>query len=904
MCDSRWEKVKEVFQAALERSSGAERERYLSEVCGSDADFRREVLDLLDSFDAADDFLDESPISEVAEAIVGKTENLAAGQQIGRYRIERKLGAGGMGEVYLAHDIELERFVALKILSAAFSNNADRVRRFLQEARAASALNHPNILTIYEIGQSENLRFIVTEYIEGETLRERQRGGEPLALHEILDVFGQTAAALNAAHDAGIVHRDIKPENIMLRLDGLVKVLDFGLAKLVENETAKANSENSKKAQVDTTPGLVMGTVAYMSPEQARGLPTDARTDVWSLGVCLSEIAFGVQPFAGETVSDQIAAILKSEPIFGSQTASPGLRRIVEKCLEKTVEDRYQTIKDFSLDLKSFGKELKFSAEPGLSFAYSSGQKNVGANERSNGKQTDGRVPFSTQNSLPPRSSSAEYVVGEIKKRKFLSASAAGVAVAVMALVLYFSGFSEFSHAKPINSLAVMSFVNESGDADGEYLSDGLSESLINKLSELPQLKVAARGSAFKYKGKDIDLPEVARALNVEAIVTGRVARRGDDLQIAVELIDAADNTQIWGESYRRKASDAQMIQEEIAGTITQKLRLKLSGEQQKRINAPLTASSQAYQLYLNGVFYRRKNGDDNIGKAIELQRQAIALDPNFALAHVELALNQYNLVAIGTVDSQVGLPPVREAVEKALTLDPNLAEAHDLNASLKAAEFDWTGAAEEFQRALEANPNLAAAHTAYADYLSDMGHFDEALREIRRAQEIDPLRAGLFINEAEILHNARRYDQAIAVLERDNLEMKVQPYPLIYLARAYTAKNRFADAIAALRKSFEIGETPTALIHLGRAHALAGERDEALAVLERLNKTAKYVSPAESAILYAALGMREKAFVTLEQALAARDLQLAALKTAPEYDILRDDARFDDLLRRINLSQ
>ena len=521
MPDSQWEKVKEVFQSALERKSGAERERYLNEACGDDAEFRAEVLDLLGSFDEADDFLDESPISEVAEAIVGKQESAFAGQQIGRYRIERKLGAGGMGEVFLARDTELERLVALKILSATFSDNADRVRRFVQEARAASALNHPNILTIHEIGHYENVRFTATEYVEGETLRERQRGDEPLTLNEILDVFSQTSAALSAAHAANVVHRDIKPENIMIRRDGLVKVLDFGLAKLVEErreEEGKTRRGENESALVLsprllfsssprlTSPGMIMGTVACMSPEQARGLATDARTDVWSLGVCLSEIVFNIQPFAGETVSDQIAAILKSEPEFGNKNASPALREIVEKCLEKSVENRYQTIKDFSLDLKSFSKELDFSTDTEFSFA----QKNA-RNTQSNGRQT-AEPAFSTQNSLPPRTSSAEYIAGALKKRKWLSFSAASLTAAVLSLVLYFSIFSGFSHAKPINSLAVLPFANESADAGDEYLSDGLSERLINKLSQLPQLKVASRSSAFRYKGQNADPPEIARA--------------------------------------------------------------------------------------------------------------------------------------------------------------------------------------------------------------------------------------------------------------------------------------------------------------------------------------------------------------------------------------------------------
>ncbi|MDQ4120919.1 MAG: protein kinase [Acidobacteriota bacterium] len=901
MSDPHWEQIKDVFQAALEKPP-SERKRFLREACGADECLRNEVLALLDSFEEADDFMDAPPIGVVAEEIVGTAESLAAGQQIGRYRIERKLGAGGMGEVFLARDDELERPVALKILSAAFSGNPDRIRRFVQEAKAVSALNHPNILTIYEIGQFENWRFIATEYIEGETLRDRIRR-QALDLNEILDIFGQTAAALEAAHRTGIVHRDIKPENIMLRHDGLVKVLDFGLAKLVEKESATVDSKILRKGQFNTTPGLVMGTVAYMSPEQARGLETDARTDVWSLGVCLYETLFGVQPFAGDTVSDQIAGILKNEVHLQSEIAPLELQRIVEKCLEKNAEERYQTIEDFSRDIRNLNKELTFSAERGLSFTEFEKQKAVGERQ-SNGKSIDGRTVFSTQNKIQPPASSAEYVVSEIRKHKFLSFGSSVAVVVVLGLILYSSFFTEVPPAKPINSLAVLPFANDGSDADGEYLSDGLSESLINELSQLPQLKVTARSSAFKYKGKAIDPSEVARALGVQAIVTGRVARRGDDLQISVELIDAENDRQIWGESYRRKIADAQAIQEEIAQTVLRKLRLKLSGNEERHLAGAITNDSRAYQLYLNGIFYRRKNGTENLKKAIEYQNQAIALDPDFALAYAELGVNHYNLVSIGAVEPQTGTALARTAIEKALAINESLAEAHTINAILKELEFDWAGAENEVRRAIELNPNLAGAHSVYAGHLLRMGRFDEALREIKKAQELDPLRTGLIGNEGIILFCARRYDEALVKFERDDPDAATTPFPHIVLARAYAAKKRYADAIAALRKSLDIEVTTSGLIHLGRAYSLAGDRNQALAVLEQLKKTDKYVSPAESAILYDALGDREKAFAALEQAFAERDFQLAALKTDPEYDNLRDDPRFQELLRRINLSQ
>lgn len=916
MSNSHWEKVKDVFQEALEKNSGAEREKYLKEACANDENLLSEVLILLESFEEVDKFLEDSPIGEVAEAIVGKRESFVAGQQFGRYRIEKKLGAGGVGEVFLAFDAELERFVALKILSAEFSGNPDHIRRFLQEARAASALNHPNILTIYESGEIENVRFIAAEFVEGETLRERLRRGQ-LNSDEIFEIFSQTAVALNAAHHAGIVHRDIKPENIMIRADGLIKVLDFGLAKLLsrkseEEKRRKGEGEKGRKGENEpispspllpfspshlppfsqsqlTTPGLVMGTVAYMSPEQARGLPTDERTDIWSVGVCLSETVFGVQPFSGETVSDQIAAILRSEPEPQTKDTSAELQRIIEKCLEKKVENRYQTINDFLKDIKNFHQESEFSfVQTKTSFA--------------NSKQTRRNI------SAPPTVSSAEYIISEIKNHKVSTVTVSIIVAVALGLILYFAVFSSFFSAKPIHSIAVLPFKNESGDANNEYLSDGLSESLINKLSQMSELKVATRSSAFQFKNKTNDTSDIARTLNVEAIVSGRVVKRGDDLQISVELINVAENTQIWGETYRRKIADAQNIQEEIAQIIVQKLQIKPTNAESQKFNSPITKNGQAYQLYLNGVFYRRKNGPENTKTAIEYQNQAIALDPNFALAYAELGLNYYNFVGNGWTDSQTGLPPARQAIEKALSLNDSLAEAHDINSSLKALEFDWTGAETEIRRAIELNPNLASAHTYYAELLSTFGRFEQALDEVKKAQTLDPLRIGLVSFEAEILFRARRYDESQATHERSNPEAANETFALVNRARVAAAKNRYAEAIELLKKSLAKDETTRCLIHLGRIYALTGEHEKAFDILERLTEIKrlkeadKYVSPAELAILYAALGMREPAFKSLEQAFAERDLMLPLIKIEPEYDSLRDDPQFSDILRRINL--
>ncbi len=889
MSDLRWEKTKDIFQNALEKTSGAARETYLDEACGADADLRGKVQVLLDSFAEAEGFLDESPIAEVADAIVGGRESFTAGQQFGRYRIERKLGAGGAGEVFLARDAELERYVALKILSAEFSGNPDHIRRFLQEARAASALNHPNILTIYESGQIEDVRFIAAEYVEGETLRECLRR-KCLDSDEIFDVFSQTAAALNAAHRAGIVHRDIKPENIMIRADGLVKVLDFGLAKLIEKDAGE--SPNKNYTDFKTTPGLVMGTVAYMSPEQARGLPTDARTDLWSLGVCLSETFFGIQPFTGETVSDRIAAILKSEPEPQTKNAPPELNRIIGKCLEKNVANRYQSTADFLSEFSSLRQNADFSTAGNFPFAQITAPLKSGETMR--------------QNSFAPNVSSAEFIVGGIRRHKIFMFAAAFITLAVVGLIVYFAAFGSFFSAKQIRSIAVLPFKNENGDADGEYLSDGLSESLINKLSNLPQLKVASRSSAFQFKNKSADTAEIARTLNVEAVLNGRITRRGDDLQISVELINTAENTQIWGENYRRKVADAQTIQEEIAQNVLQKLQIKTSGAETQNFNSPITTNGQAYQLYLNGVFYRRKNGPENVQKAIEYQKQAIALDPNFALAYAELGFNYFTSVDSGVVELKTGLPPAREAIEKALQINDSLAEAHDINAKLKSADYDWTGAETEVRRAIELNPNLASAHTYYSELLTELGRFDEALSEIRRARALDPLRINLVNYEAAILFRARRYDESQTVFDNGVPEATEETFALIDRARLAAVKNRYPEAIALLQKSLGKDETTKGLIHLGRIYALTGERAKALAILERLKQidgekeTNKHVSPAERAMLYIALGERDSALASLDQAFAERDLLFLFIKVEPEYDVLRTDLRFQEMLRQI----
>ena len=841
-----------------------------------------------------------------------------AGTRLGRYEIRSSLGAGGMGEVYLAYDTSLRRQVAVKLLPAEFTQNKLRLSRFEREAYAASSLNHPYILTIYEIGEQGGQHFIATEYIEGESLRHHMARTR-MELREVLDVASQVTSALSAAHQAGIVHRDIKPENIMLRQDGFVKVLDFGLAKLADAAVAAQPEATDAEAPtktkvVNTEPGVVMGTASYMSPDQARGLEVDARTDIWSLGVMLYEMVAGRLPFEGATTTDVLTMILHREPpslLLYRKDVPAELERIVEKALTKEKEERYQLAKDLGLDLKRLKQRLEMEAElersitPEEEARQASGRLSVGSREPAISGTTQAAAAAPTAEASAAHTvSSAEYVVGEIKRHKRGALLVLATLLIAVAATFAYNYFARGGRTA-IGSIAVLPFTNTSGDANMEYLSDGISESLINALSQLPQLKVIARSSAFKYKGKEVDPQEVAKALGVQAVVTGRVVQRGDNLQISAEMVDVRDKTQLWGEQYSRKLTDVQAVQEEIARTISEKLRLRLSGAQEQQLAKRATANPEAYQLYLNGVFYRRKGGLENGRKALDYYNQAVALDPNFALAWTGVADAYRYLQANGVLDPKEAHPKAKAAAQKALELDEGLAEAHVALGLIKMDEWDWAGAEHEFNRATELNPNLAEAHHRYSVYLTNVGRHTEALAEIKRAQELDPLRIVLRDQEGAALYFARRYDEAVQQLQN---VIKLDPddrFAHAYLGYTYEAKGMYAQAIAEYQKRIRIeGETTSTLCYLGYALAMSGKRSEAQAILDKLKTTKEYVSPAELAVLYFGLGDKEGALTSLERAYAAHDLQMQSLKIDSHYDSLRSDPRFQDLLRRVGLPQ
>src|SRR5712692_9888638 len=553
--------------------------------------------------------------------------SLTTGTKLGRYEIRSKIGAGGMGEVYLAQDTKLDRKVALKILPAEVAAHPDRMRRFVQEAKAASALNHPNIITIHEIDDTDSGHIIATEFIDGETLRQHIRKA-PLKLGDVLDVSAQIASALSAAHAAGIVHRGIKSENVMLPRDGIVKVLDFGLAKLTERLAPDSvDTEAATKALVQTEPGVVLGTTAYMSPEQARGLAVDARTDIFSLGVVIYELVAGQAPFGGTTRSDLIAALLEREPpplARFTPEAPAELERIVMKALAKDPDERFQTARDLLIDLKRLKQKLDVDAELERTSApeLRSGGGDAKPSQAREAISTAPRATAQTAFGSSSATSSAEYLVSGIKQHKLAAA------IALLVLVTGAAGLSVYLYSRntevTIESIAVLPFVNQNHDPDSEYLSDGVAESIINSLTQLPTLKVMARSAVFRYKGKEADPMAAGKELGVRAVLTGRILQRGDSLTISTELLDVRDNKQLWGEQYSEKVSDLLSVQREIAKEITSNLRLQLSTPEQKRLAKHYTENPEAYQLYLRGRYFWNKRSEEGIKKAIAYFDQAI----------------------------------------------------------------------------------------------------------------------------------------------------------------------------------------------------------------------------------------------------------------------------------------
>ncbi len=752
---------------------------------------------------------------------------LQNGKSLAHFRVVSPLGAGGMGEVYLAEDLRLGRRVALKVLTEKFSEDEDRLRRFEFEARTVATLNHPNIITVYDVGTADTVRFIATEFVNGDTLRARISAG-PVPPPQAIDIALQVAGALAAAHDAGIVHRDLKPENVMIRADGYVKVLDFGLAKLFERSTNLATDPGAN-LHTETTPGTILGTYAYMSPEQGRGQTVDHRSDLFSLGVILYEMLTGTRPFAGSSMIDVLLAIVSSEPgpVSRSAAVPPGTDRLVTKALQKNAADRFQSAAEMMGELRVLGRQAEAAA-----------------------RLSAGAAP---RPPAPPEP--------EVFRRTAVGQR----------------------HDSSVGSVAVLPLTNVNQEEDLEYLSDGLTDSLINNLSLVPRLRVLARSTVFRYKSERVDPIALGHTLGVQAVLTGRVSRHENRLVVGAELVNVSEGTQIWGAQITRPQSDVFSLQDDISREISDALRRKLAIADSPRREAVHAPKAQAYELYLKGLYFLNKRTPSGMHKAIELFDRVVDEDPGFARAHAGLA-DCRSLLATYSASAAL-IEQATQSARRALELDETLAEAHASLAFIKFRfDLDWVGAELEFKRALSLNPNLAQARHWYAMFLAARRRFDEALSEIERARQVDPLSLVVQCGIARILHFAGRYAEAEAEFKR---LLKLDPSFVrarIDLTMTLFATGRYREAREGLEGPDWSALESFKQMFAGVASAMEGDEASARAAYTVLKERHRQgvIGPDQIAPLAAALRETEDAYRLLEEAIATRSAILAFINVEP----------------------
>ncbi|HEX5885616.1 MAG TPA: protein kinase [Pyrinomonadaceae bacterium] len=831
--------------------------------------------------------------------------------QLGRYEVRSLLGAGGMGEVYLAQDTSLNRKVALKVLPAEVASNQDRMRRFKQEATAAASLNHPNIAHIYEIGEASGLNFIAMEYVDGSTLRAKIHN-EPEELSKLLRILQHVAEGLAKAHDAGIVHRDLKPDNIMITSDGHAKILDFGLAKLIEPQT-NTSSVSSEEPTIlqHSTPGVILGTMGYMSPEQAQGKTKDIdnRSDIFAFGCILFEAITGQKAFSGNDHIEALNKIIRepAPPLAAFNPNAPAdLQRIVRRCLAKDPEQRYQNIKDVAIELREVRREMQ---EGGVDTTVSSVRESRTAWHSETTRLQSQPATTESSGATSTRASSAEFIVNELKRHK--AATVVGSLLVLILAVAAVFAIRSYLHAKStevaVESIAVIPFVNQSKDANSEWISDGLTESIINNLTQLPNLKVIARSSVFRYKGRESDPLAVGKELGVRAVLTGRLMQRGDRMVISAELVDIRDNKQLWGEQYERQLADMLSVQREIAREITNNLRPTLSGVEQSRAEKQYTANAEAFQLYLQGRFYWNKRTPADFQKAISFFEQAIGKDPNYALAYSGLADTYAVLTAYTNIPARQVMPKAKEAALKALALDDTLAEAHaSMGQIARYYDYDFLTAEREYRRAIELNPNYATAHQWLAEQLSALKRADEAISEIRRALELDPL--SLIINRiyADLLMAARRYDEAI---EQYKKVIGLDPNfaaTHYFLGRAYEAKGMYDEAVKAYSLVSVTGAAEKDVAARNEAYKRSGWNAYVQKSLEQLveHSPEPRFPPFVIATFYARANKKDETLAWLEKGYEERDFRMTLLSVAFEFDRFRSDPKFKELVRRMGLPE
>jgi len=855
MTPERWRVVRDIFDGAIQQD-GASRSAYLDRVCRDDLALRNEVAAMLASDAVAGTFMERPGASLQALQASPETERAmpAVGSMVAHYRIVSELGAGGMGRVFRAEDTRLGRTVALKVLAPEWSESHEAHARFAREARLASALDHPNICTIYEVGQGSGVSFIAMQYLEGETLQQMLRRG-PLPLDRLLSLGAQIADALAAAHARGIIHRDVKSSNVIVTTDGRGHVLDFGIAKLVDRREHVASRLDA------TQSGVIVGTPSNLSPEQARGAQVDHRTDVFQFGALLYEMATSQRPFRGATTADVIAAIL-TQPHVPAVEANPALPRslgrVIDRALAKDPHDRFQTIDEIRTALQRCGDRTSAAA---LARSDASPHR---------------RRP------LPQRSGGLTI--------------AAGV-VAVAGLLATYKITS--SHA-PIDSIAVMPFAYQQNAGDLEYLADGVADGVIARLAELPSTRVIARSSTFAYKGRPIDAPRIGRELRVRTVLTGQVARDGQTVVVLTELADVDTGARLWGNEYRRPISALPTVASDLAVAVSRELKTRLSGEQERRLTRDYTRSPEAYQQYLKGRFFANKRTADGYGKAIENFTAAVTTDPTFALAYSGLADSYSIMRGYGIRSAEETIPLARAAAERAVRIDGTLAEAHTSLGKIATDTSRWSEADAAFARAIDLNPNYATAHHWQAMYLIEVGRVQEALAAIRRAQALDPLSLIINTELGRLLYFARDYDGAIIQLGK-TLELDPDfPLAHLHLGSVLLETRRYDDAMVEFKKAARMGG-PIPAVHLARAYALAGDRGQAEATLQELLAQSKqrFVPPSAFVTLYLSLGDQEHAIDWIERALGRVSSGPWFFSVNPHFDALRSNPRYQALVRR-----
>lgn len=774
---------------------------------------------------------------------------------LAHYKILSPIGKGGMGEVFLAQDTRLDRKVALKILPSEFAADAGRMSRFVREAKSASALNHPNIITIYEIGEFNDTHFIATEFIDGKTLNQYAKAN-PLSYKSTLEIAIQVVSALDEAHAAGIIHRDIKPDNVMVRANGLAKILDFGIAKLTVAPTSDGEAATAIQAQ--TQAGMIIGTPNYMSPEQARGKGVDHQTDIFSFGVVLYEMLSGSSPFTGETVSDVIAAVLTKEPRRLSEIPAE-VEEIVNKTLQKEKRNRYQTAKDLLHDLKEVKQELEIQSR---------------------------LARVSAPNLEEPQTQILQAATTAEENPK--------------------------TTIENLKSVAVLPFTNMSADEDNEYFCDGLAEELLNALSKIDDLKVAARTSAFSFKGKSTNVSEIGQKLGVKTVMEGSVRKSGNRLRITVQLINASDGYHLWSERYDREMRDIFDVQDEITLAVVDALKLKLFGDEKVAVLKRYTDDTEVYELFLKGRYYHYKYTAEGWKRAIEFFEKAIEKEPNYAPAYAGMASSRGCLWFFGLLPAEQTTPQCKAATTRALEIDENLAEAHLSLAIMKFFyEWEWDKAEQEFKQAIALNPNNAEALSYYAIFLGFEERFDEAISQGRRSLEIDPLSPLINMNVGWTYFSANLFDKALDQVGK-MIEMEPDFYGAYWLKGAvYLSEGKYEEAVEELTKAVSLGGHQIVLADLGSAYGLAGNKDKATVILDQLLEMRQrdYVPAICMARVYSRIGENNKAIEWLEKAFEERNGEMVFLKGeiagAADGDTLNSlasDPKLIELLQKMKL--